>query len=164
MRQGIIVVAPYPTDPCPDSAYRGFDGEFWPGMPAESDLVDACLLPFAGLSQAIAYAESIRGNYKNIRLIAIAIDKPSAEFCFVGYDAGILIDSTNHFSFILNDILNPKGAFVSHSKELNESRLFNSFKDVDEFIKLRTEYKGRDIESFGQDYPVCVLPIWLYQK
>jgi hypothetical protein len=161
-REGLIVVESFPRDPRPRDNYKGFDGEFWPGPQGEGFLADG-LAPLSSLTKVLDYFAAVSGKFRNARLILISESAPtSAIFEFSGFDAGVLESSYNHFSIVLNDILNPHGAFTSFAGQLNRNELFSDQAQAASFCQTRSKYLGQDAETFAEGIKIEVFPIWLY--
>ncbi|QGM46288.1 hypothetical protein [Methylocystis heyeri] len=162
MPKGLLIVGPFSTDPEPDLEYSGFDGEFWPGVPQTDPLLELGLAPFDAIKSIKKLAEKCLGG----RLIAISENQCFSEenFNFCGFDVGVLESTYEHFSFILNDILNHDGLLRSEAPSLNERRLFQTEADAMQFVnaRLRSPACTRRLEP-TEGQKVRVFPIWLWR-
>jgi hypothetical protein len=163
MPEGLLIVGPYSSDPQPDLEYSGFDGEFWPGVSQTDPLLEQGLAPFEEIERLKKRAQVV--NNPGGRLIAIAENNrlPEENFAFCGFDVGVLENTCDHFSFILNDILNRDGLFRSEAPSLNQRRLFRTEFDARRFIEARLQSAAcaRRLEPM-EPSRVGIFPIWLW--
>lgn len=165
MKQGLLVTGSYPMDACPDSRYKGFDGEFWPGASPSDERLQEGLVPFRELENVAHFMRAAQEKGSNVRLVFVSRSRPSCDkFEFAGFDVGFIETSFNYFSAILNDVLNPHGAYSWMKDELNENRLFDDETKALAFAKLRSNHVGGDAEALSQEQKMGVVAIWLYKS
>ncbi|WP_330085279.1 hypothetical protein [Methylocystis iwaonis] len=164
MREGLLIVGPYPTDLEPDLEYAGFDGEFWPGVPPNDPLLEEGLAPLERIESVKMAAQILNDIQKNTRLIAVCNNKLCLQdFSFCGFDVGVLENAYNHFSFILNDILNIRGLFRFEASSLNDNRLFQIKADAIKFAKARSMTNEKGMEAV-EPTQIEIFPIWRWKR